>query len=83
VQYTSEELGKKGNIIFADGLLYCYGENGEVGLVHPNPDKFEIISSFKIDKGSGPHWAHPVISVGRLYVRHGEVLMVYDIRSKN
>jgi outer membrane protein assembly factor BamB len=82
VKYTSQELGKKGNIIFANGLLYCYSENGEVGLVRPNPNKFEIISSFKIDTGSGPHWAHPVISDGRLYVRHGDAMMVYDIRSK-
>jgi outer membrane protein assembly factor BamB len=82
VQYTSPELGRKGNIIFADGLLYCYAENGEMGLVRPNPNKFDIISSFEIEEGSGSHWAHPVISDSKLYVRHGDVLMVYDIRKK-
>jgi outer membrane protein assembly factor BamB len=79
VHYTARELGSKGNIIFADGLLYCYGENGDVGLVKPNPAKFEVLSSFKINEGSGPHWAHLVIANGRLYVRHGEALMVYYI----
>jgi outer membrane protein assembly factor BamB len=79
VQYTAKELGNKGNIIFSDGLLYCYAENGVLGLVKPNPRKFEVISSFNIDKGSGPHWSHPVIKKGHIYVRHGEVLMVFDI----
>jgi outer membrane protein assembly factor BamB len=82
VQYTAKELGSKGNVIYADGLLYCYSESGDVGLVRPNPKKFEVISSFEIDEGSGSHWAHPVINDGKLYVRHGDVLMVYDIRSK-
>jgi outer membrane protein assembly factor BamB len=79
VQFTAKDVGKKGNIIFSDGMLYCYGENGEIALVKPNPKKFEVVSSFEIDKGSGPHWSHPVIKKGRLYVRHGEFLMVYDI----
>jgi len=82
VKYTAKELGNKGNIIFAEGLLYCYAENGEVGLVRPNPQKFDLISSFEISEGSGPHWAHPVIANGQLYVRHGDVLQVYDIKSK-
>jgi len=82
VKYTAKELGSKGNIIFADGLLYCYSERGDVGLVRPTPEKFDLISSFKISEGSGPHWAHPVIANGKLFVRHGDVLMVYDIKSK-
>jgi outer membrane protein assembly factor BamB len=79
VRFTAKEVGNKGNIIFSNGLLYCYGENGEVALIKPNPGKFEVISSFEIEVGSGPHWSHPVIKNGRLYIRHGEVIMVYDI----
>jgi outer membrane protein assembly factor BamB len=82
VQYTSRDLGSKGNIIFADELLYCYSEKGDVGLVKPNPNKFEIISSFKIRQGSGEHWAHPVVHQGRLFVRHGDTLLAYDIARK-
>jgi len=81
-EYTVKALGNKGNIIYAEGLLYCYGENGDFALVRPNPKKFDVISSFEIDEGSGPHWAHPVISNGRLFIRHGEVLQVYDISQK-
>jgi len=81
VKYTAKDLGNKGNIIFAEGLLYCYSENGDVGLVKPSPEKFNVISSFEITEGSGPHWAHPVIESGKLYIRHGDVLQVYDIKS--
>ncbi|MCI0471546.1 MAG: PQQ-like beta-propeller repeat protein [Candidatus Aminicenantes bacterium] len=79
VQYSAKEIGNKGNIIFSDGMMYCYSEEGDVALVKPNPKKFEVVSSFKIDKGAGPHWAHLAIKNGRLYVRHGEALMVYNI----
>lgn len=73
----------KGSIISADGMLYLYEErSGNVGLVNPTPDKFDLVSTFKVTKGDGPHWAHPVIRHGKLYLRHGEMLMVYSIKSK-
>jgi len=63
-------------------LLYIYDErSGNVGLVKANPEKFDLISSFKISKGSGPYWAHPVIHNGKLYIRHGKVLMAFNIKS--
>ncbi len=79
VQYTKRAIGNKGNIVYADGKMYCYSESGDVALVRPDPQEFAVISSFRIKEGSGPHWAHPVIKGGRLYVRHGEVLKVYNI----
>jgi outer membrane protein assembly factor BamB len=72
----------KGPIISADGMLYCYEEkSGNLALVKPNPEKFEVVSSFKVEKGTGPHWAHPTIYDGKLLVRHGESLMVYDLKN--
>jgi len=79
VQYTARELGNKGAMIAADGMVYLYSESGDVALVRPDPLKFSVVSSFRIKEGSGEHWAHPVIKNGRLYVRHGDVLMVYQI----
>ena len=71
----------KGSIISADGLLYIYDErSGFVGLVNPNPEKFDLVSSFRITEGSGPNWAHPVIYNGKLYVRHGKALMAFNIK---
>jgi outer membrane protein assembly factor BamB len=73
----------KGSIISADGMLYIYDEKtGYVGLVRPDPAKFDLVSSFKVKGGSGPYWAHPVIHNGVLFLRHGEALMAYDIKEK-
>jgi outer membrane protein assembly factor BamB len=78
-----EHWKNKGSIIFADGMLYIYDEkSGFVGLVKPNPVKFDLVSNFRITKGSGPHWAHPVIHNKKLYIRHGKVLMAYNIKGK-
>lgn len=71
----------KGATVYADGLLYLYEEKrGNVAIVKPNPDQLEVISSFRITEGSGPHWAHPFISDGKLLIRHGNVLMVFNIQ---
>ena len=71
----------RGSIISADGMLYlCEEKSGHVALVKPDPSKLDIVSEFQITKGEGPFWAHPVISKGRFYVRHGDFLMVYQIK---
>jgi len=72
----------KGEIIYADGLFYILDEKGgNVALVNPNPQIFNVISSFKLQGGTGPFWSHPFIANGRLYLRHGDVLFVYDIKA--
>jgi outer membrane protein assembly factor BamB len=71
----------KGPIIYADGMLYCYEEKrGHMALVKATPEEFEVISSFRIREGSGPHWARPTIFNQMLLVRHGDVLIAYDIK---
>ena len=82
VMYEAAWNGNKGSLIYADGMLYCYDENtGDVALVKASPKAFEIVSSFRVTAGSGEHWAHPAISDGRLYIRHGDALIAYDIKS--
>ncbi len=82
---TGKDLGSaqvtgKGTIITADGMLYCYSDKGEFALVLPGNDGLTKVSSFKIPYGADQHWAHQVVSKGKLFVRHGTSLMVYDIR---
>jgi len=82
VKFTDKLVGK-GSVIYVDGMLYGYGERGGgVGLIKINPTGYEMVSSFKITKGTNEHWGHPVISDGRLYMRHGNALMCYDIKAK-
>ena len=72
-----------GAVIYADGMFYCYAErDGEIALASASPEKFEIVSKFKVTLGTSEHWAHPVINNGVLYVRHGDALMAYNIKSK-
>ena len=76
--YSDRTIGV-GAVIAADGMLYCYTEKGEMALVKPNREKFEIVSKFNITSGTEQHWAHPVIFKGILYIRHGDTLMAYKI----
>jgi outer membrane protein assembly factor BamB len=74
------EWENKGSLIFADGMFYLYEEKrGNIGLVKPNPLKFDLVSSFRNTDGTGPHWAHPTIHDKKLFIRHGDVLKVYNI----
>ena len=71
----------KGSIISADNKLFIYDERrGFVGLVNPTPEKFDVISKFRVAKGSGPYWAHMHINNGILYLRHGEYFAAYKIK---
>lgn len=77
--YVSSELGK-GVVIYADGMLYCYSDRGELALVKADPAGFKVVSKTKVTKGSEQHWAHPVIHEGVLYLRHGSALIAYKIK---
>jgi len=77
--YSSTEIGK-GVVIYADGMLYCYSERGELALVKPGPTGFDVVSKTQVTLGSEQHWAHPSIYNGRLYVRHGKSLVCYKVK---
>jgi len=70
----------RGSIISADNQLYFYTDNGRVNLIKLSGAKMEVVSKFKIEKGTKENFAHPVIANGVLYIRHGNALMAYGIR---
>ncbi len=70
----------KGTVIMAENLLYAYTEKGELALLQPEAGNMKLISKTMITKGSDQHWAHLVIKDGTLYVRHGNVLMAFNIK---
>ena len=78
-KYASQAIAK-GNVIYADGMLYCYSEKGELALVPATPQGFNIVGKAKVELGSAQHWAHLVIDSGRLFVRHGKSLIAYKIK---
>ena len=77
--YKANEV-RESNIIYADGMLYLYSNTGDMFLVKPNPEKFEMASRFRITMGTQQHWAHPVIYNGVMYVRHGDALIAYKVK---
>jgi hypothetical protein len=80
--YSADGVGK-GSVTFAEGMLYTYSEKGKMGIVKATPDAHEVVSQFRVPKGGGgPHWAHPVVAGGRLYLRHADALFAYDIKAK-
>lgn len=76
--YVSRALGP-GNVIYADGMLYCYSVKGELAMVNADPSGFEIVSQTKVTLGSDYHFAHIMIQQGVLYLRHGSALIAYKI----
>ncbi len=83
VVWRSKEIGEAVTVA-ADGMLYTYEgpKSGMVSLVKATPAGFERTGSFLMAEGDGKHWAHPTIAHGRLYIRHGDALAVYDIAAK-
>jgi len=77
----------RGSVTFADGQLYCYGEDeGTVVLVEAGPSgwtehgRFELPRKTGQQRKSGQIWTHPVIANGRLYLRDQDLIFCYDLR---
>lgn len=81
VMWTSQEI-TQANAVSADGMLYMYEgpKKGIVSLVKPSPTGLERAGMFTLTEGTREHWAHPTIAHGRLYIRHGDALVCYDIK---
>lgn len=79
VLWKNRSVGK-GSLVYAEGHLYCFSQNGVVGLVEASPEGYREKGRFSIPQGSLPSWSHPVISDGRLYLRDQDDLYCFDIR---
>ncbi|MCK4991533.1 MAG: PQQ-binding-like beta-propeller repeat protein [Bacteroidales bacterium] len=74
--------GGKGSLTFADDMLYCLDERGIMTLVKATPEAYVESGRYEVPEGGkAMHWAHPVVSGGRLYVRHDDKLFTYDADS--
>ncbi len=81
MMYAERGVGQ-GSLTCADGMLYTLSEHRKVGLVKPTPTGHALVSQFEIPEGGkGPTWAHPIVCGGRLYIRHGDRLYAYDVRT--
>jgi len=73
---------EKVGITCADGMLYCLNHQGSMSLLAITPDGFDIVSQFDLARRpANSYLAHPVVCGGRLYLRCGQQLFVYDVRA--
>jgi hypothetical protein len=74
---------RNGCLTYADGRFYLFADNGNMSLVKPTDTGFKVTGRLKIeDPGELPTWAHPVVFGGRLYLRYGDRLGVYDVAQR-
>jgi len=83
VKWKSRGAGSgSASVTAADDHLYVRYSNGMMTLVKAQPTAFEEVGSFKIPgSGSRPSWAHPVVAGGKLYLREGDKIFCYNVRS--
>jgi hypothetical protein len=81
VAWRDRSVGK-GSLVYADGYLYAFSENGVVGLVEASPTGYVEKGRFRIQQDSLPTWTHPVIAGGRLYLRDQNTIYAYDVKAK-
>ena len=82
IAWRDRSVGK-GSLVYADGNLYCFSENGVVGLVEATPTGYKEKGRFRIAQGNLPTWTHPVVAGGRLYLRDQDMIYAYDVRAKS
>ena len=81
IAWKDRSVGK-GSLVYADGRLYLFSENGVVGLVEATPTGYVERGRFRIEQGSLPTWTHPVVAGGRLYLRDQDTIYAFDVRQK-
>ena len=81
IAWRDRSVGK-GSLVYADGNLYCFSENGVVGLVEATPAGYREKGRFRIQQGSLPTWTHPVVVGGRLYLRDQDTIYAFDVKQK-
>ncbi len=86
VMWHADQLGRgSGCVLYADGCLYFLYEDGTAVLIEATPERYNLKGSFKLPQrptATGTAWPYPVISDGRLYLRHADVLFCYDVKAK-
>lgn len=80
VAWRDRAVGK-GCVTLADGLLFLLGEGNVMGLAEATPEGYKELGRFTIPDQGFPSWAYPVVSDGRLYIRHQGVLMCHNVKA--
>jgi outer membrane protein assembly factor BamB len=80
IAWRDRSVGK-GSLVFADGRLYLFSEQGVAGLAEATPEGYREHGRFQLKTGSLPTWSHPVVSGGRLYLRDQDTIYAYNVKA--
>jgi outer membrane protein assembly factor BamB len=72
----------KGSLIFGDGRLYLFSEEGVVALADASPTAYTERGRFTLPNPNTPTWSHPIITNGKLIVRDQDNVYGYNIKAK-
>lgn len=67
----------RGSLIFADGLLFVMGENGNFGIAEAKPDGYNEL--LQLDLLDGRCWTAPTIANGKLYLRNQKEIICFKL----
>lgn len=70
-----------GTFVHVDGHLLCQDIKGNLFLVNPDPHAFAEVTTMKAALGdvADPVWTVPTVANGRLYLRHMQRMVCYDL----
>ncbi|MEI6454768.1 MAG: PQQ-binding-like beta-propeller repeat protein [bacterium] len=68
-----------GSITRAGDMMIAYNQRGQVGLIRPEEGNMTLVSSYRVTKGTKEHFSHPVFHEGILFIRHGDVLLAFNL----
>jgi outer membrane protein assembly factor BamB len=88
VKWQDRSIGAA-SVVFADGLLFLHGENGEVALVEATPEEYREKGRFTpperpaaAERSRSKAWAYPALADGRLYIHDWGTLWCYDVKQR-
>ncbi len=84
IKWTERSIAPA-SVMYADGMLYLHGENGDVALVEASNDGYHEKGKFTPpnppNRGMSKAWPYPVVANGRLYIRDGGTLWCFDVKA--
>jgi hypothetical protein len=82
VKWDQTGLGKGSLLVVADGRLIALGDHGQLVFARATPEGYSEISRCQVFDKDRLTWTVPVLSGGRLFVRHENALVALDLSGK-
>jgi outer membrane protein assembly factor BamB len=78
-KWMTRDIREKGCLLYADGHLLVFSQDGLLSLVEATPERFNRKGEVQIFEGS-ECWALPALADGRLYLRGPGEIVCLDLR---